>query len=221
MIRGFPLGTIVAVAIFPVVLTGCCCLISPFPCDYGVKYQVKVNRSVYESGVLEPVQSSSDNYVNVEWHIRSTGLRGIYSNPMNIEGKMLWKGAVFSYRGESEPLILAANLTDLQAFLTPDLPQPPTIIPPHGQVQVYTLPLSRAKWRWFHNKSTGGFYESISPLIGPDLMLEQNKKGQQQLAEMTIGQEFDVRIPIQFEEKVLIHEFHFRIVGAKAIGIYY
>jgi len=89
-----------------------------------VEYQVEVTGSVYKGDVSEPIQSSSDKCVNVEWRIRSDMLVGVYSNPMNIEGKILWEGAVFSYRGEPEPLILIFNFTETQIFLTPDLPQP-------------------------------------------------------------------------------------------------
>ena len=208
-IRSFPLAAVVAAAISALVLAGC-------PASsYDVRYQVEVTRSVSQEGVPEPAPSSSDGCVEVDWRIMSWVLVGVFSNPVNTEGKILWEGAVFSYGGESEPLI------STDPHQTPDLPQPPTTIPPNGQVEVSALPLSSAKWRWFTDRSTGGFWYAGSPLIGIGLTREQSKEERQQLAETAIGQQFDVQIPIQLDDKILVHEFHFRIVGAEAYASYY
>jgi hypothetical protein len=207
-IGSFPLVIAVLSAISMLFLVGC-----PAS-NYGVRYEVEVTKSVSQEGVTEPAPSSGDGGVEVEWLVMSSRLKGEFSNPGDTEMKILWEGAVFSYDGESEPLIVTRAQT-------PNLPQPPTKIPPNSKVEVGALPLSCAKWRWFSDRSTGGFWYEASPLLGIGPTREQSKKERQQLAETAIGQQFDVRIPIQLDDKVLVHEFHFRIIGANAHAAYY
>lgn len=208
-IGSFPLVIAVLSAISMLFLVGC-----PTASSYDVRYKVEVTKSVSQKGVTKPAPSSGDGGVEVEWSVMSWLLSGVFSNPGDTEMKILWESAVFSYGGESEPLIVTRAQTS-------DLPQPPTKIPPNSKVKVDALPLSCAKWRWFTDRSTGGFWYDASPLLGIGPTREQSRKERQQLAETALGQQFDVRIPIQLDDKVLVHEFHFRIVGAKVYAAYY
>ncbi len=47
------------------------------------------------------------------------------------------------------------------------------------------------------------------------------KKDLKKLGEKVIGRQFDIKIPIQFEDKILVNEFHIRIVDVKVKAQYF
>ena len=219
-IRCFQPATVVVVAISAFVLTGC---IPEIPPARYVQYKLEVTRSVFREGVPEPVTNLSDGGVKVDWELHANCFYGVFSNHMNIDLKILWEGAEFSYGGESEPLI------KLRSSQTSDLPQPPTTIPSNSKVELLAIPLSYAMFGrlpqdgQIRHGSWNGFLfmKDIGDIYFEGSKKDLKKKDLKKLGEKVIGRQFDIKIPIQFEDKILVNEFHIRIVDVKVKAQYF
>jgi hypothetical protein len=191
------------------VLSGC------QPSSYDVWYQVEVTETISGAGATESGSRTGDPNLRVNWRVYSFELTGEFANPSDKEAMILWDGAVYSYASESEPLV-ATTLAKV-----PDLPQPPTAVPAGGKLEISMLPRSNADWRWYTDRSEGGFWYAKSHLFGISPNHNMSKAERQQLCEAAIGKQFVVRIPIKSGGSVLIHEYHFRVIGAKVNPAYY
>jgi hypothetical protein len=200
---------LVTAASLVLVLSGC------QPSSYDVWYQVEVTETISSAGATESESRTDAPNLRVIWRVYSFELTGEFANPTNKEAVILWENAVYSSASESEPLI-ATMLAKV-----PDLPQPPTAVPAGGKLEISMLPRPNADWRWYTDRAEGGFWYAKSPLFGISLNHSMSKAERQQLSETAIGKQFEVRIPVRSGSSVLIHEYHFRVVGAKVKPAYY
>ena len=207
---GLSLVTLLALALLCVTLAGC------QSAGYEARFDLRVTEAVIEENPPETGPDLEELVLSFRWSVTSAGLDAHVTNPRDTTAAILWEAATFSYGpGEPEPLVATAPKAG------PDLPQPPTVIPAHGQMVVGMLPRSHAEWVWSANRAMGGSWKVSERLFGVALDPEAGEADRLAAAEAAVGRSLTVEIPVGIGERVLNHIFEIRVTGAEVYASYH
>jgi hypothetical protein len=205
--------------IFPVLLSSiliCWALAGCQSASYEVRYEVAVNEAVIEENVPETGPGTEEIAVKVEWSATSEGLSAHFTNPADTTAAILWEEARFSYRSEEREALVSTA-----PHAGPELPQPPTLIPGHGQVIVGMLPRSQAEWEWLPSRAMGGSWKASPEFFGVTLTSGQSRSELWSLAETAIGKRVMIELTVRTGSRVLTHIFDVRVTGAEVFASYH
>lgn len=207
-------GLILASLLLPValavVLAGC------QTAGHEVRYEVRVTQAVLESDAPASGADAQEIALETAWTVTSGELSARVTNPADSLAVILWDAARVSYGGDSvEALVSKAP------HQSPDVPQPPTEIPPRGQMVIGMLPETNAEWEWLPNRAMGGAWRSASGLFGITLDSEQSEDDRRALAETAVGRKIVVDLTVRTGTRVLRYIYDMRVTGAEVRTTYH
>lgn len=199
------------------VLAACCALAACFSfvgcqsATFEPVYELRVTEAVIEDHAPDDAPDSRSVAVQVTWTADADGLVANVSNPSDTTAIIDWEKAVISVEGEPPtPLVSTAPHTG------PDVHQPPTVIPGHGQVIVGMLPAGEAEWTWLPNRAMGGSWHLAAPLFGIAFDPGMSEAERQTIAETAVGRKLMVELPVRTGSRSFKHIYDIRVTGASA-----
>ena len=204
------LTAIVVPALLSLTLAGC------QTASYEARYELRVTTAVVEENAPETGPDMDELAMTFRWSVTSVGLDAHITNPADTTAAILWEGATFSYvPGDQEPLVATAPQAG------PDLPQPATVIPGHGQMIVAMLPRSCVEWEWSANRAMGGSWKPSTRLFGISLPPEASEADRLALAETAVGERLSIEIPVRIGQRVHSYTFDVLVTGAEVYPSYH
>jgi hypothetical protein len=204
-----PVAVVLVLALLVAALPGC------QTASYEARYEFLVTEAVVESEAPEDGPATDEIAARITWSASSSGLDAHVTNPADTTAAVLWERSSFAYEsGESEPLIGTAP------HASPDLPQPPTMIPGGGQMIVGMLPRSHAEWEWLPNRAMGGTWEASSGLFGVEFESEQTESEFRSLAETALGKKAKITLVVRTGSRVVTYIYDVRVTGAEVRATY-